>query len=104
LVAIAKFLGSLITTMAQGAEKVLEVAVAWQGRGQSLPSGEALQAASAATVPAPLRWFPRKWQLSASNPVIQSRLVMRFLLIAGFSTLIAVGIVIKIVADLAMAL
>lgn len=104
LVAIAKFLGSLITTMAQGAEKVLDIVVDWQERGQAIPSSSAIQVASAATVPAPLRWFPMKWQLSASDPVIQSRLVMRFLMIAGFSTLVAVGIVIKIVVDLAVAL
>lgn len=100
LIGVAKFFGSLITTMAQGAERVQEVAERWKG---DFPSDEALAAATHAALPAPFRWLSKKFLRRSHDPIRQARQIMWFLMIAGLSTLTAVGFVVAVLIDIAMA-
>lgn len=104
LVGAAKFFGSLVCTMARGAERVLEVVDQWEKRGWPIPSEKALQAAGEAALPAPLSWVPKKFMKRSYEPLAQARQIMRFLMFAGLSTLTAVGLVIAVLVDIAMAL
>lgn len=104
LVGVAKFFGSLVCTMARGTERVLEVVDLWEKRGWPIPSSEALQAARDAALPIPFRWIPKKLARRSDDPLVQARQIMRFLMIAGLSTLTAVGFVILVLVDIAMAL
>lgn len=104
LVGIAKFFGSLVCTLARGTERVLAVLDQWEKRGWPIPSAEALQAAREATLPAPFKWIPKKFRQRSDDPLVQARQIMRFLFIAGISTLTAVVFVILVLVDIAMAL
>lgn len=104
LIGVAKFCGSLVCTMARGSERALEVFDAWQKRGIPTPSFEAFEAARDAAVPAPFRWLPKSFRHKSYSATLQARQVMVFLMIAGMSTLTAVGLVIVVLVDIAMAL
>lgn len=104
LVGVAKFFGSLVCTMARGTERVLEIVEQWEKRGWPIPSEKALQAAREAALPAPFNWVPKKFMQRSYDPLAQARQIMRFLMLAGLSTLTAVGLVIAVLVDIAMAL
>lgn len=55
LVGVAKFFGSLVCTMALGADRGLEVLDAWQKRGLPIPSAASFETARGAALPAPFR-------------------------------------------------
>lgn len=104
LVGVAKFFGSLLTTLARGSERILEVVDHWERRGWPLPSGEALQAAQHAALPALFRLLPKTLIERSHQPVIQARQIVTFLMVAGLSTLAAVTLVIVTLVEIAMLL
>lgn len=104
LVGVAKFFGSLVCTMARGAERVMEVVDLWDKRGWPIPSEHSLQAARNAALPAPFRWLPKKAMQRSYDATAQARQIMSFLMIAGLSTLGAVGLVIAVLVEVAMTL
>lgn len=104
LIGVAKFFGSLVCTMARGAERALEVFDAWQKRGLAIPSVEAFEDAREAALPAPFRWIPKRFRHKSYSATVQARQVMAFLMIAGLSTLTAVALVIVVLVDIARAL
>lgn len=104
LIGVAKFFGSLVCTMARGAERALEVFDAWQKRGMPVPSVEAFEAAREAALPAPFRWIPKRFRHKSYGATVQARQAMAFLMIAGFSTLTAVVLVIVVLVEIAQSL
>lgn len=101
LVLLAKFLGSLICTRAGALEKALEVSDAWAQNGTDYPDSESLARAREKALPLPLRWW---FKLSPPEPSKQTNTTLWSLMVAGFSSLIAAGLVLTAWVELAATL
>lgn len=90
LVLLSKFLGSLLCTKAGALEKGLEISEAWTRVGIDWPNGQSMLLARERAFPFPLRWW---FKISPPDPIRQTNSTLWSLMIAGFSSLIATGLV-----------
>lgn len=101
-VVIARFLGSIICTVAGAAEKVFDVMDSWQRRGWPLPSSEALQSAREEAMPLLLRLYPRR--IRNPSAIELSRRSLGALMTAGLLSIVASALIGWALFDVAMGL